>query len=50
METDYLVIGTLQGKDWELPTKGKKIESIVTNPEARSRTSIISEENWTYHL
>jgi hypothetical protein len=50
LETDYLVIGTLQGKHWDLPTKGKKIEFVVTNPEARSRTAIISEENWAYHL
>ena len=49
-ETDYLVIGALQGKRWDLPSKGKKIEFVVTNPEARSRTAIISEENWTYHL
>ena len=50
LETDYLVIGALGGKDWELPTKGKKIEFVVTNSEARSRTAIVSEENWTYHL
>lgn len=50
LETDYLVVGALQGKGWELPTKGKKIEFVVTNLEARSRTAIISEENWTYHL
>lgn len=50
LETDYLVIGAVQGRGWELPNKGKKIEFVVTNPEARSRTAIISEENWTYHL
>ncbi len=50
LETDYLVVGTLHGKKWELPSKGKKIEFVVTNSEARSRTTIISEENWTYQM
>ncbi|MCZ6473658.1 MAG: BRCT domain-containing protein [SAR324 cluster bacterium] len=50
LDTDYLVVGALQGKKWELANKGKKIEYVVTTPEARSKTAIISEENWTYHL
>ena len=50
LETDYLVLGALGGKGWEMSNKGKKIEFVVTNPEARTHTAIISEENWTYHL
>lgn len=50
LETDYLVIGALGDKEWDLPSKGAKIEFVVTNSEARSRTAIIAEENWTYHL
>ncbi len=48
-ETDYLVIGALADGQGDLE-HGRNIEFVVTNPDARSRTAIVSEENWSYQL
>lgn len=49
LETDYLVIGALDGNQVDL-THGRNIEFVVKNPAARSRIAIISEENWAANL
>lgn len=48
-ETDFLVIGALADSQADLE-HGRNIEFVVTNAPARSRTAIVSEENWSYHL
>jgi hypothetical protein len=49
-ETDFLVIGSIESRDWIHSTHGRKIEAAIELREAGSGIRIISEAHWVAHL